>query len=111
MINVRKLVALDIYLHGYKFILLEFTFGVIGAFIIGFFTLKAIPLLGYYIISLGINYIPPLIYAIDMRMKMSADKEGKPEMKRVWKYTFQQLVLFIPFSIVLLSLIQELNKK
>ncbi|MFI5412272.1 MAG: hypothetical protein ACHQX1_00060 [Candidatus Micrarchaeales archaeon] len=107
MINIRKLVALDISLHGYTFIISEFFFGVIAAFIIGFLSLKIQPYLGYYIISLGINYVPLLLFAIDMKLKNSAEKESKGEMKRVYKYTIQQFVIFIPFSMILLVALQR----
>lgn len=106
MINIRKLVALDITLHGYTFIISEFLFGVMAAFIIGILSLRFQPYLGYYIISLGINYIPLLLFSIDMKMKNSAKKEAKGELKRVYTYTAQQFVIFIPFSMILLVLLQ-----
>jgi hypothetical protein len=112
IMNVRKLVALDIYLHGYTFILLEFALGVAFAFILGAYTLFTgiSLLLGTYIIMLGINYLPLLAYSIDIKMKNSAEKEGKPVMKMVKNYSIQQFLLFVPLIVPLLAITQSIRK-
>lgn len=65
LINVRKLVALDIYLHGSKFILAEFGVGTPVIIAVGLWLILAnIFTLGIYLLLTGINYIPLLVYAI-----------------------------------------------
>lgn len=114
ILNVRRLVALDIALHGSKFILVEFGFGVIFALILGLYSLKSYPPLGWYIIALGLNYVPLLIYAINITKMHSAKTESKDDLsnrKRVISYSIRQFVIFIPFSTILLSIYQELRKQ
>jgi hypothetical protein len=114
ILNVRKLVALDIALHGSKFILAEFGLGVPFAIALGWYSLRFSPLLGAYVIVLGLNYVPPLLYAIDITRKRSAKKEAKPElsdMKKIMRLSVKQFVIFVPFSTILLSLSQELRRR
>jgi hypothetical protein len=65
VINVRKLVALDIVLHGPKFILTEFGVGTPTILAVGLWLVFTNAfLLGLYLFFTGINYVPLLIYAI-----------------------------------------------
>jgi hypothetical protein len=65
LINVRNLVALDITLHGQRFILVEFGLGTPAIIIVGLLLISAssVPLLGLYLLLTGINYLPLLAYA------------------------------------------------
>jgi hypothetical protein len=113
ILNVRRLVALDIALHGSKFIIFEFSFGVIFGFVLGLYLLKSNHLLGWYIITLGLNYIPLLIYAINITRIGSAKNESKDDLsnrKRLISFSIRQFVIFVPFSTILLSIFQELRK-
>ncbi len=116
ILNVRRLVALDIALHGSKFIILEFSFGIIFGFILGLYSLKSNYLnhiLGWYIITLGLNYVPLLIYAINIIRIGSAKDESKDDLsdrKRLISFSIRQFVIFVPFSMILLSIFQELRK-
>jgi hypothetical protein len=113
VLNVRRLIALDICLHGRRFILLEFGLGIPFALIIGYVTLRWSLLLGWYIILLGLNYVPTLAYAIDIARKNSAKKEAGAELadrKKIVSYSLRQLIIFVPFSIILLAIWQELRK-
>ncbi|MDE1860962.1 MAG: hypothetical protein KGH72_04580 [Candidatus Micrarchaeota archaeon] len=107
---VRKVVALDIYLHGYTFILLEFGLGTPLLFLFGFWTMSYSNLLGLYLITLGLNYLPLLLYAVDMKLKGSAMNEGKSEVSRNREYSIRQFILFIPLSTLLLAVHQELGR-
>ncbi len=113
ILNVRKIVALDIALHGSKFIIFEFIFGVTFAFVLGPYLLKSNYLLSWYIITLGLNYVPLLIYAINITRTGSAKNESKDELadrKQLISYSIRQFVIFVPFSTILLSIFQELRK-
>lgn len=61
IINVRKLVALDITLHGSRFILAEFGIGTPAIIAVWLFLAVTGPLvLGIYILLTGTNYLPLL---------------------------------------------------
>ena len=109
LFNVRRLVALDIGLHGPTFILIEFGLGVPIPMILGIsLVLRGFLLLGVYIFTLGINYIPALIYAVALRKSYGSvvDMED-PEIGRLnRKYSIQQFLIFIPFFVVVLAVVQ-----
>ena len=114
IINVRRLVALDIFLHGPRFILIEF--GVGTPAIIGFGAILAARTsglefyLGVYLILTGVNYIPALAYAVIMSRAKSARSEIEAEMAAnphyVRKYSVQQLLIMVPFAVVILAAVQ-----
>ncbi len=114
IINVRRLVALDITLHGPPFIAIEFGLGTPGIIAVGIFVAVRGPfLLGLYLLLTGINYLPILIYTIIILRAGTATSEVEGEMSAdvhyVRKYSTQQFLIFIPFAIVALALTQ-LNK-
>ena len=115
VINVRKLVALDITLHGPRFIMIEFGVGAPAILAVGgFLAATGQPVLGVYLLLTGINYIPALIYAILIVRAGTANGEVAPGLSQdrhyVRKYSTQQLLIFIPFAIILLAAAQELTK-
>jgi hypothetical protein len=65
LINVRRLVALDITLHGPRFITVEFGLGTPVILAIGIALILAGPLtLGVYLLLTGVNYVPLLVYTV-----------------------------------------------
>ena len=110
LINVRKLVSLDIVLHGPRFILLEFGVGTPAILVIGLIVLlQGDPyFLGWYLILTGVNYVPLLGYAIVAVRRGTALKDVEDDMAQdrhyVRKYSIQQFLLFIPFSMLVLTL-------
>jgi hypothetical protein len=115
VINVRKLVALDITLHGPRFIMIEFGVGTPAILAVGgFLAATGQPVLGVYLLFTGINYIPALIYAILIVRAGTANSEVALGLSQdrhyVRKYSTQQLLIFIPFAIILLAAAQELTK-
>ena len=119
MIDIRKLAAMDIAFLGPRVILAEFTLGVLGSFVLGLFILfRSHSIwqmgLGSYIASLGINYVPLLLYAILIVRHRSATDEVSSELghpKRAnFKYTFQSLALLVPLLVPVLVLAQEWRK-
>ena len=115
IINVRRLVALDINLHGYRFILVEFGIGTPAIFAIGVLAMEGGNpfFLGTYLILTGVNYIPLLAYAIVIARRRSAQTEVAAELTRdkhyVRKYSIQQLLIFVPFAVLLLAGWQALS--
>ena len=112
LINVRKLVALGICLHGSKFILAEFGVGTPVIIAVGFWLIFTnIFALGIYLLLTGINYIPLLVYAIIIARSRTAQKEAAYGIEHDnhynQKYSVQQLTIFIPLTIVILKILQE----
>ena len=116
MLNPRKLVALDLAYLGPKVIIGEFTFGVLfspalGVFVLlrGHWSLAQIAL-GIYFISLGLNYIPMLVYAITINKAKSARSELGSELdeKRaaMKRYRRESLWLLVPLIVPIVALTQ-----
>lgn len=117
IINVRKLVSLDITLHGPRFILAEFGIGTPVIIIMGLvLILDGIQFfLGLYLMLTGFNYVPLLAYAIWVVGKGTAKKDVEIELAQdrhyVRKYSTQQFLIFIPFAIIVLAMVQRLRKQ
>ena len=110
LFNVKRLVALDMGLHGPKFILTEFGLGVPVPMILGSsLVLEGFWLFGAYIFTLGVNYIPFLIYAVQLRRSygevVNMNDPGIGKLNR--KYSLQQFIIFIPFSTVAMAILQR----
>ncbi len=122
LVNVRKLVAIDLVLHGPRFILIEFGVGTpfmlaLGAYVL--WSARAQPgapftgagLFGVYILSLACNYAPLLIYAIGFVRRGDAAAfvayEAAHMQHYAPKYGMQQALLFIPCFVLALALWQE----
>jgi len=111
VILVRRLVALDITLHGPKFIGIEFGIGTPAILLAGaYLAFRGPLLLGLYLLFTGINYVPALVYAIIIIRSGTARAEVAEEMVNdphyVRKYSVQQLLIFVPLAIVILAAIQ-----
>ena len=115
IISVRKLVSLDISLHGPKFILVEFGVGTPAIIAFGLFLMFVTGpfLLGVYLLLTGCNYVPLLIYAIIAVRRGTAKDDVKDDLAAdphfVRKYSIQQLLIFIPLAIVVLGIGQRLT--
>jgi hypothetical protein len=115
--NARKLAAIDLIFLGPKVIITEFSAGVFLSAVLGIFVLVrghhslAQTVLGLYLISLGINYVPMLNYAIRMSRAKSARAELGNELddERVAmaKYRRQSLWLLVPIIVPLMALAQS----
>jgi hypothetical protein len=104
-INLRKLAAIDIVFLGPKVILVEFAAGVLLSMALGIFVLVRGRtfwqiVLGSYLISLGINYVPMFFYAVAINKRQTAHVEIADELadkhQAMSKYRRQSLVLLIP---------------
>lgn len=114
--NPRKLVAIDIVFLGSIFIIAEFASGVVLCVALGIFVLVRgnsfwQMALGLYIISLGINYVPMLIYALVMTKYKSARTELGDELndqrRAMAKYRRKSLLLLVPLLVPLVALCRE----
>lgn len=117
IIRIRKLAALDISLNGWLPIIAEFFFGVFGLMTLGIIFFET--LFGVYILLTSFNYVPLLVYVLHIRNQGNAKKEARIELsklkrygpKGIRNYNIQQLICFVPLSIVLISVLQEIQKK
>lgn len=125
IINIRKLVALDIVFHGPKLIVAEFAFAVfvtvgialviaVPGFFSGHFSLNQI-LWSSYILCIGLNYVPLLLYAISIVQRGSAQEEAALELAQreryARKYTRQSFLLLLPLVVPILAVYQEWQKQ
>ena len=116
IINIRKLVALDVALNGWVPISAEAFFEVFGIMIIGILFFETT--IGFYFFLLSFNFIPALVYVLLIGNRENAKKEVRAELSKVKRYgskairnyNLQQLLAFIPFSIIILSVLQEIQK-
>ena len=116
MLNPRKLAAIDVAFLGPKFVIAEFAGGVVLCFALGVFVLTRSHsslqfTLGLYLVSLGINYVPLLAYAVAITRKKSARSELGDELKderqAMSKYRQQSMLLLVPLLVPILSLLLE----
>ena len=117
LIIVRKLVALDITLHGNRFILAEFGVGTPVIIAVGLFLMatNASYVLGLYLLLTGVNYIPLLAFAAVIARAGSADEEVERGLANdrhyVRKYSTQQLLIFVPLAVIALAVAQWLVRR
>jgi hypothetical protein len=114
--NPRKLVAIDIVFLGSIFIIAEFASGMVLCVALGIFVLVRGNsfwqlALGLYIISLGINYVPMLIYALVITKYKSARTELGDELidqrRAMAKYRRKSLLLLVPLLVPFVALRRE----
>ena len=118
LIDIRKLVALDIILHGRPFILTEFGLGTLLAIVLGLQLIysgsssgdAASLAVGAYLVLIGVNYVPLLIYAIIISKKNSAENEAESEIQQKSNYNKQQFLILIPLLVFLITVVQELKR-
>lgn len=119
MIDFRKLAAVDIAFLGSRLILAEFSVGVFASLALGVFTLLRSHsvggiALGSYLLCIGINYVPLLLFAIRLVRLDSARYEIAEEMtdeRRMFrKYRRQSLLLLVPLAVPVLVAARELKR-
>ncbi len=123
VLDVRKLAALDMALHGRRFIVVEFGAGVVGCGLLGALSiggwLKAGGhggwqlALGVILLWIGLNYVPLLIHAIDLARKGSAREEAKNELDRAAltrRYGLLQLWILVPFAVIVMDLLPRARR-
>ena len=116
VLNARKLAAIDLVFLGPKVIIVEFAIGILFSAALGVFVLLrghgslVQVVLGLYLISIGINYVPMLIYAIAISKANSARAELGSELDNqraaMAKYRRQSLWLLVPLSVPVVVITQ-----
>ena len=116
MLNPRKLAAIDLAFLGPKMIISEFAFAVLFSPALGVFVLlrgngtPAQIALGCYLISLGLNYVPMLVYAIAINKTKSAravlGNELDDKRSAMTKYRRQSIWLLVPLILPIVALTQ-----
>lgn len=119
VVSIRKLVALDMVLHGTRFILAEFAFGILFPLILvlisirgGLFSPVRIDwetALDFWLLGIAMNYVPLLIYAVLISKGQTEKKEGESELVYVKRYSIQQVIVFVPLLVLTAALIQEIR--
>jgi hypothetical protein len=120
VVNARKLAAIDLHFLGPRVILAEFALGVSGPIVLGFLTLRGasrhgwpwgVTLFGAYLISLGLNYVPLLLHAIDLVRSRGASCEIADELLErraaFRRYRRQSLYLLVPLVVPMIALQQH----
>jgi hypothetical protein len=109
--DFRKLAAIDIVFLGYKLVFAEYAFGVLFSIALGIFVLLRghsvwQVVLGTYLISLGINYVPMFAYTVSIRNKQNAQTELADELrekrKAMSKYRRLSVLLLVPLLVPVL---------
>lgn len=125
VINIRKLVALDMVFHRPKLILAEFVLVVFGSlalgcviaapgFFAGHWNLTQILVSGY-MLCIALNYMPLLLYAVGIARRGSAREEVAFELTQKEhygrKYTAQSFLLLLPLVVPILAIYQARQKQ
>jgi len=119
MINIRKLAAVDMVWLGARVIIAEYFLGVIFPLFLGWISIRAgqshpVPIvwetaLGFWLVSIGVNYIPLFIYAVLISRAGTAKEEGQPELAHAKRYGVQQIIILIPFLVGVVALMQKIG--
>lgn len=72
------------------------------------------PIIGAYILLAGLNYAPLLAYAVAIvragTAKSEVAEDRATDRHYVRKYSTQQFLLFVPFAVLFLAILQELRE-
>jgi hypothetical protein len=120
LIEVRKLVAVDMAAIGTRLIVSEYALGIVLPFIFGSLSL-ALNLvgshpslwqmaLGAWLVGISANYVPLFLHAVSLMRTGTVQQVGGPELAHISRYTVQQAIILVPFFVVLLTLIQEARR-
>lgn len=124
-INIRKLAALDIIFHGPGKIIAEFALAVGGCGILAVFSFSFFlrtpehplfaAIMGLFFSWIALNYVPLLLYTIQIVRRKSAQQEVAFELEHkdfyARKYTIQSLLLLLPLVVPILAIVQEIQKR
>ena len=119
---MRKLAALDMAVHGKRFIVAEFGVGVAGCLVLGALSVSAglrtgatwELLLGLGLLWIALNYVPLLVHAIDLARSGTAKNEAANEIEHpelIRRYTFRQLWILVPLAIVIMDVAQRTRSR
>ena len=113
--NVRRLAAIDMWgtkgtLRRRRIILAEFLVGVVGALALGLWVMIATAdlggkVLGWYLIGIGLNYVPLSAYALRLSGAgvLERELEGVDTLPELRRYGVWQFWVFLPLSMVVFT--------
>jgi hypothetical protein len=120
MIHPRRLAAVDVVYLGPRLTVVEFACGVIGPAAIGILTLHRWPsasgtLVGVYMLSMALNYVPMLWHAVDLVRHRSAkaaiaDESGNLQVL-FSRYRRQSLWLLVPLAAPIAAYVQRSRRR
>jgi hypothetical protein len=121
IIEIRKLAAVDMVWLGTPVIIAEYALGVGIALVLGMVTLRAglsaanpstwQVALGAWLVTIALNCVSLLLYAVSMARSRTVKAEGKPELTHARRYGTQQAIILIPFAVIILAIYQERNRR
>ena len=106
---------------GTRIIVAEYAIGIALPLILGLLSFRAglsdeSPVwwqivLGIWLIGIAANYLPLFIYAVLIARGGTVKEEGQPELVRAKRYGTQQVIILVPFLVVVLALGQEARRE
>jgi hypothetical protein len=117
MINIRKLAAIDMLWLGTRVIVTDYALGIVLPLILGLLSIRSglfrpihsawQTVMGVWLVCIAANYIPLFVYAVLIARGGTVKEEGQPELMRAKRYGLQQVIILIPFLVVIVALLQE----
>lgn len=112
IIQIKKLAAVDMIWIGSRIAIPEYLLGIIlplGLSVFSFY--KGQTIMGIWLISIAANYVPLFIYAVNLKLTNKVEIVGRPEIAYAKKYGTQQIIILIPFLVVILAILQKMSNK
>lgn len=122
LIEVRKLVAVDMAWLGAKAVMIEYSLGMLLPLALGLLSLGAgysrsfslsnwQVVFGLWLVAIAANYVALFIYAVAIARAGTVEKEGRPELVKARRYGVQQAIILVPLLVVALALAQERGRR
>jgi hypothetical protein len=121
LIDVRKLVAVDMAVLGSQVSVSAFALGIVLPFLFGVFSLVLNFMhpttsgwqvaLGFWLVFIAMNYVPLFVYALSIIKGGTVRQEAQPELGHVSRYGAQQAIILVPLLVVALALVQERQRR
>ena len=115
MIEIRKLAAVDMAWLGARIIVPEYVLGVAAPLAFGLVSFAGglsagswfQIVFGLWLLGIGVNYVPLLLYALAIARAGTVEAEGRPEIARARRYGAQQVVILVPLLVAAVAIAQE----
>jgi hypothetical protein len=117
LIEIRKLAAVDMVWLGAGVVIAEYALGVILPLALGTLSIRAgiaerplmnwQTLLGIWLVTISVNYVPLFVYAVTIARARRVRDEGLAEIANARRYGIQQVMILVPMLVVAVALAQE----
>src|SRR5512142_2765790 len=105
MIEIRKLVAVDMAAWGTRLIVGEYAVGILLPLVLAAFLPRAgggwQTVMTIWLIGIAANYVPMFLYAVQIARAGTVKAEGQPELPHIKRYSVQQVMLLVPLMVVI----------